>query len=194
MARTFPSAGVSPCDYYNVDDRSTAYFEHVVTAPDTTEFRNVYAVSTVTLISGANYIGVDSRVTTAGTAGAWVSALYCKVTQGSTKNVNGYLCAAEFELTNSAANVSDWFVIVLNASNSGAQQGSHSSYIALRDYGSTDIQSLLWVSTDHTIGTKSDTALMTTFADGAHISHAIRIIAGATPYWILCSSQAPSGT
>lgn len=193
MARTLPTAGVSPLDVYLTELRPCGYFEHVVTIA-TTELHALDVVAVPTCVSGSNYVGGNFQVAPLGTAASWVSGIYAKVTQSSTKSVNGYISAAEFEVVNAADNVSDWFVLVLNASNSGANPGTHASYIALRDYGSTDIQSLLWVSTDHTIGTKSDTALMTSFADGAHISHAIRIIAGATPYWILCSSQAPSGT
>ena len=148
---------------------------------------------TGTLSSGDSMVGGNFAVTTAGTAGSWVSGIFAKVTQGSTKNVNGYISGAEFEVINSADNVSDWEVLVLNSNNSGAQQGSHSSYIFLRDYGSTKIQSLMWVSTDHTIGTKSDTALITTIGDTAN-THAVRCIAGSTPIWIQCTTTAPSGT
>lgn len=144
-----------------------------------------------TCSSGDGMVGGNFAVTPSGTAAAWVSGIYAKVTQGSTKAVSGYISAAEFEVINSAANVSDWFVLVLNASNSGANQGSHSSYIALRDYGSLDIQSLLWVSTDHTIGTNSTTALMSSTAAKTH-SHSLRFIAGSTPYWIMCTSTAPA--
>jgi hypothetical protein len=170
--------------YYDIDHGTISGEEH-----------GIDVVHTGTLSSGDGMVGLNVVTTTAGTAGAWASGGYIKVLQGSTKNVNGYLSALELELTNSAANVSDEFVLVLNMSNSGANRGQHESYIALRDYGSTDANSFLWVSSDHTIGTKSDTSLMTTFADGAHITHAIRILGpDATPYWMLCSSTAPSGT
>jgi len=146
------------------------------------------------LSSGDSMVGGNFAVTPTGSAGSWVSGIYAKVTQGATKAVNGYISGAEFEVINSADNVSDNFVLVLNSNNSGGQRGSHESYIALRSYGSLAANSFLWVSTDHTIGTKSDTVLMSTFADGAHISHALRFIAGSTPYWLLASSTAPSGT
>jgi hypothetical protein len=147
-----------------------------------------------TLSSGDSMVGLNIAVTTAGTAGQWVSALYAKVVQGATKNVNGYLCAAEFEVTNSADNISAWFVMVLNAGNSGSTSGSNSAYVALREYGSTPVPNLFWFA-ENAIGTKSDTSLLTTFADGAHISHAIRCSTGnQVPLWILCSTQVPSGT
>lgn len=137
--------------------------------------------------SGDSMVGGNFAVTPTGTAATWVSGIYAKVTQGATKAVNGYISAAEFEVVNSADSVSDWFLLVLNASNSGAQQGSHSSYIALRDYGSTDIQSFLWVSTDFTIGS-SATDLIATKTSAA-VSHVLRIIVGSTPYWIMVSNQ-----
>jgi len=145
---------------------------------------------TGTLSSGDSMVGINSRVTTAGSAATWVSGIYAKVTQGSTKNVNGYISGAEFEVINSADNVSDWFPLVLNANNSGAQVGSHSSYIGLRDYGSTKIQSLLWIE-DQTIGTLSATSLVSTTNDEA-ASHVLRIIIDDTPYWILLTSAVPN--
>lgn len=146
---------------------------------------------TGTLSSGDSLVGLDVVVTTAGTAGTWVSGAYFKVVQGATKNVNGYLSGVEIELTNSADSVSDWFVLVLNAANSGAQHGSHSSYIALRDYGSLDCNSLMWVSTDHTIGTTDGTVLMSSGSDTA-ATHYIRFIAGSTAYWLLATTTTPS--
>ena len=147
-----------------------------------------------TLSSGDSMVGLNIVVTTGGTAGLWASGLYCKVVQGTTKNVNGYLCAAEFELTNTCATTSSWFVLTLNAGHGGASLGSNSSYIALREYGAVPVQSLFWFG-DATIGSKSNTSLVTTFADGAHITNAIRCITGnQVPLWILCSTTNPSAT
>ena len=147
---------------------------------------------TGTNISAANLVGLNIAFTTAGTAGGWNAALFAKITQGSTKNVNGYLCAAEFEVNQSADNVSDWFVLVLNAANNGAQQGSHSSYIALRDYGSLDLNSLLWIS-DHTVASNDTTVLMSSTGAKTH-SHSIRIVGpGSTPYWLMVTSTGPAG-
>lgn len=143
-----------------------------------------------TLSSGDGMVGLNVAVTPSGTAAAWVSGIYAKVTQGATKAVNGYISAAELEVINAAANVSDWFVLVLNAQNNGANQGSHSSYIALRDYGSLDIASLLWVG-DHSIGTNDTAVLMSSTGAKTH-SHSIRFIVGSTPYWIMCTSTGPA--
>jgi len=157
----------------------------------TSEAHAVDQAVTGSVASGGGIVAHNIKLTTSGTAGAWAAGLFVNVTQGTTKNINGYLTAAEFEVKNSNTNVSDWFVITLNSWSTTL--GSHSSYIALRDYGTTKIQSFLWVSTDHTIGTDSDTALFTSTADdAAATSHALRIIVGGTPYWILCTNQTPS--
>lgn len=148
---------------------------------------------TGTLTSGDSIVAGNFAAVPEGTGGQWVSGIYAKVTQGATKAVNGYISGAEFEVINTADQVSDWFPLVLNAYNSGAQMGTHASFIALRDYGSLELNSLLWFG-DQSIGTKSDTVLLTTFADGAHISHAIKMRIGDVDYWLLVSNVKPSTT
>jgi carbonic anhydrase/acetyltransferase-like protein (isoleucine patch superfamily) len=69
---------------------------------------------TGTLSSGEYMIGMKSAVTTAGTAGTGAIGVYGTVTQGETKNVNGYLAGGEFEVVNSNTNPSDWFPLVLD--------------------------------------------------------------------------------
>ena len=144
-----------------------------------------------TLSSGDGMVGGNFAVTTSGAAAAWVSGIYAKVTQGATKNVNGYISGAEFEVVNSADNVSDNFVLVLNSNNSGAQRGSHESYVALRSYGTLAANSLLWLSTDHTIGTNDATVLVSTTAAKVQ-THAVRCIVGATPIWLMATTTAPA--
>jgi len=152
------------------------------------EKHGMSVVVTGTMASGTGMVGGNFAVTTAGTAAAWVSGIYAKVTQGATKNVNGYISGAEFEVINTAANVSDWFVLVLNANSS--YNGSHSSYIALRDYGGTALNSMFWFG-DASIGSASDTALLSTVSGQTH-SHALRFIVSGTPYWVECTNIAPS--
>lgn len=189
-ARTLPTAGVSPIDVYNTAVRPGGYFEHVVT-DDGTERHNVEMVSTPTMASAGNYVNLNVTTTTAGTAAAWVSSIYAKITQGSTKNVNGYFCAAELELVNSAANVSDNFVLVLNYQNNGSGRGSHESYIALRDYGSLAANSLLWIG-DSTIGSNVTTSLVSTSTSDVTATHCVRFLVGSTPLWFICSSAGPA--
>lgn len=154
------------------------------------ERHTVSVVSSGTLASGAGLVGVNIAVTTAGTAGTWVSGIYAKVTQGATKNVNGYLCGAEFEVINTANNVSDNFVLVLNSNNSGGQRGQHESYIALRSYGSLAANSFLWIE-DQTIGTNNTAVLISSTGAKTH-SHSIRIIVDDTAYWLMVTSTGPA--
>ena len=190
-ARTLPTAGVSPIDVYSTAVRPCAYFEHTVT-DDGTERHAMEIVSTATMASAGNYAGLNIVVTTAGTAASWVSGLFCKVVQGSTKNVNGYLCAAEFEMTNSAANESSNFVIVLNSSNTGVNPSGHKAYIALRDYGTAALaNAFLWLGDEieTAVGTKSATALFSTNV-ATTATHHLRIVVNATPYYIMLTNTA----
>jgi hypothetical protein len=190
MARTLPTAGLSPIDVYNTAVRPGGYFEHVVT-DDGTERHNVEMVATPTMASGGNYVNLNLTTTTAGTAAAWVSGLYSKITQGSTKNVNGYFCAAEFELVNSAANESANFVMVLNSNNSGANPSTERAYLALRDYGSSDCEAFLWLGPEieAAVGAKSATTLFSTNV-ATVATHHLRIVINATPYFIMLTNTA----
>ena len=145
---------------------------------------------TGTQASGGGQVSLNIKHTTAGTAGAWSSGLFVNITQGTTKNVNGYLCAAEFEVTQSNTNVSDWFVLVLNAVST--TMGSHSSYIALRDYGALDLNSFLWFP-DHTVATNDATVLVSTGADATATTYMRVIGPSGTPYWIMMTTTAPTG-
>lgn len=144
---------------------------------------------TGTLSSGDSLVGLNVATTTAGTAGTWVSGIYAKVIQGATKNVNGYLCAAEFETINSANNVSDNFVLVLNSNNSGGQRGQHESYIALRSYGSLAANSFLWIE-DQTIGADNDTTSLVAANNPTAATHTLRIIIDDTAYYIMLCNAA----
>jgi hypothetical protein len=190
MARTFPTAGQSPIDAYNTQVRPSMYIEHVVT-DDGTERHNVEFVSTPTMASGGNYVNLNVTTTTAGTGAAWVSSIFARITQGSTKNVNGYLCAAEFELVNSAANESANFVLVLNSNNSGANPSTQRAFIAIRDYGTSDCDALFWLGPEieADVGTKSGTALFSTNV-ATEATHHLRIVINATPYYIMLTNTA----
>lgn len=147
---------------------------------------------TITHTSGKSDGGTNFNVTVVGTGGAWQSGIYASVTQGSTKRVNGYISGAEFEVINSADNVGDWFPLVLNANNSGAQMGTHASFIALRDYGSLELDSLLWFG-DQSLGSKSNTTIVTTIGN-TNCTHAVRFKIGSTVYWLQAMSTLPSTT
>ena len=159
-----------------------------------TELHAVEINQTATHISGGNMVALNVAQTTAGTAGAWSSAIYAKVTQGTTKNVNGYLSAIECELVNSNTNVSDWFPLVINANSTTL--GSHSSFIALRNYGTAVLNSLFWVGDAALVdATGPDSAkLVSTLGAGKETTctHSVRFICDGTPLWLLASNVAPA--
>ncbi len=188
MARTFPTVGVSPIDAYSTDVRPTAYFEHVIT-DDGTERHNVELVATPTMISGGNYVNLNVVTTLAGTAAAWVSSIYAKIIQGTTKRVNGYLCAAELEVINTNTNVSDWFVLVLNGNST--TNGQHSAYIACRSYGTAVLGNLFWLddTIEAAVGTKSASSLFSTNV-ATVATHHIKVMIGATAYFIMLTNTA----
>ncbi len=144
-----------------------------------------------TLSSGDGLVGANLITTLSGTAGAWGCSLFAKVIQGSTKSIDGYLNAAEFELINSAANASAMAVITLNWNNSatspGAPGGSTQAYIQLREYSSGTPCSNLFEFTDVTIGSASATVLITPRTASA-VSHGIKMTVKNTPYWIMLSN------
>ena len=188
--------------WLKVDEGSDAAdYVRLVTTPyniaESSLATEVHAIElnyTPTLASGGSAVGANVAVTTAGTAGVWASAFYGKVTQGTTKNVNGYISGAEFEVINTNTNVSDWFPLVLNANSTNL--GSHSSFIALRNYGSAVLNSLFWVGDAALINATaaSSTVLVSYLAGGKETTcdRAVRFIADGTPLWLLASTTAPA--
>ena len=141
------------------------------------------------MTSSKDAVAENIVLNTAGSSGNWAAALYAQVKQGTTKNVTGYLTAAEFEVTLGAVtNVSEWAVMTLNSSDSNTS-GSVRSYIWLRDYGSLAMNALFRFS-DQSIATTTKTVLLSTSGDLTS-SHTIRILIGSTPYWILLNATGP---
>ena len=138
---------------------------------------------TGTMASGTGMVGLNVAVTPAGTAAAWVSGIYAKVTQGTTKRVDGYISGAEFEVVNTNTNPSDWFPLVLNANSTN--NGQHSAYIALRSYGTLALNQLLWIE-DQTIGSDGNTTSLVSANNPAACTHTIRFMIDNTAYWIMC--------
>jgi len=139
------------------------------------------------LISGSGLVGQNIVLTTLGTAGSWACGLYVKTVEGTTKNVNGYLNAAEFELAvGGTYNPSDMCVLALNSTitNTAMVNCSHPAYVYLRDYGTATMNNLFWFA-DASIGA-ADSALLST-KNAAAVSHTIKILIGGTPYWIMVS-------
>ena len=142
------------------------------------------------LISGSGLVGQNIVLTTKGTAGSWACGLYVKIIEGTTKNVNGYLNAAEFELVIAGSyNASDACVIALNStiSNTGGAI-SHPAYIYIREYGTKLMHNLFWFG-DAAIGS-GKTTLLSTAGDLA-TTHTIKVLIGDTPVWILCNNVGP---
>ena len=160
------------------------------------ELHGVDVAYTGTQASGGNLVALNVAHTTAGTAGTWSGAVYAKITQGTTKNVTGYLTAAEFEVVNSCATSGMWWVLTLNANNKAAAQAG-SGYIVLRDYGSTPTNVFLSLYDQTSFDTTSaKTSLLFTKASPtiAEINVAIRCTydTAGTPFWLLGTRTAPN--
>jgi len=193
--RSLPTVGMSPIDVYNTQLIPGAYFQHVVDL-DSTERHNVEVVSTATFASGESHVGLNIVENAAGTAGAWMSGIFVNAVQDSTKRINGYLCAGEFQLSNAADNASAMSVLTLNwvntSSSPGAPGGSTQAYIQLRDYSSGTPCSALFEFTDITVGSADATSLICEMGSATTASHVIRITVKNTPYWILMDSTPPA--
>lgn len=139
---------------------------------------------------GANdQVGTGVQLNTNGAGRNWAAGIFANITQGTTKNVSGYLTAAEFEVKLSAvSNMSEWSVMTLNSWDNNTV-GSYRTYIWLRDYGSLAMNSLLRFS-DASVATTTKGALLSTTADLAS-THVIRVLFGTTPIWILCNNVGP---
>lgn len=148
-----------------------------------------------TLSSADSVVGVNVAITTAGTAGTWVSGIYAKVTQGTTQNVSGYICGAEFEVINTCAAPSHLSCLVLDANNSGGAS-EFGSYIDLRDYGTNEPPLFLWAPEmdASTHGAGGDAKIWSTVASDSPCDRKLAIRVGTTAYWIMCTTEKPSTT
>ena len=150
-----------------------------------------------TVSSGDSLVAANFAVAPTGSAASWVSGLFAKATQAS-KVVNGYICAAEFELNSTAANASDNAVVVLNSiRNHTGSPPACDPYILLRDYGTTYGNVFVRVMGDTgqgAIDTTNSARLVTQVANGyeANADCAIRCMVGSTAIWLIASSTAPS--
>lgn len=162
-----------------------------------TEAHGVDVAATGTLASGKSLVGLNVVATAAGTAGAWLAGLYVKGTQPS-KMVNGYICAAEFELADTSASPADNSVLVLNSTR--AHTGSPAAaypLIMAREYGSTPANVFLRVFGDSGQGAlnATDATTLVTQAPNAYEANAdcaIRCMVGSTPIWLIATTTAPS--
>lgn len=143
------------------------------------------------LSSGDSMVGGNFAVTPTGTAGQWVSGIFAKVTQGSTKAVNGYISGAEFEINNTAASPSQMHVLSLNMNNTGAK--NNHSFIQFHNYGSTGVEYLLKLcESGISIATTDDAALVSTVTADPACTHQIRINVAGTLMWLMCTTDTPA--
>jgi hypothetical protein len=143
--------------------------------------------------SGSTAVGQNIVLTTAGTGGTWASALYAKISQGTTKNVAGYLCAAEFEISLAACTggPAQFSVLTLNSADNNST-ATIRSFIWMREYGSLANNAFVrfGLGSEFTVATTDKTTLLSTAAD-LGVSHTLRILVGETPYWILLNATGP---
>ena len=194
MARTFPTVGVSPIDVYNTAVRPGAYFEHVVTLDGTARY-SVQLVGTPTFKQTGDYVNLWIETTPAGTLGTWATSIFAKITQ-SVESVDGYICAAEFEVNKSGSITNRQYgVIVLNNGNNIAGAQSSSAFIVCREYGSNVLNALVKFGDNASYSASASTAVaVSAAADGAatHKVRCIVTIAGvATPLWLLATTTVP---
>lgn len=186
--RTLPTAGMSPIDVYNTQVRPNGYFEHVVTV-DSTQRHNIELIATPTMISAGQYVNLYVKTTTAGTAATLVDGMFVTITQGNTKNVNGYFAAAELELNmGTGYTPSDHAVLMLdyNSTNVVLANCSNHAYIMLQDFSSGDKCQYLF---NHLQGEIVTGGIFEVVTAGA-ATHGIKINWGGTDYWIMCVNSA----
>lgn len=162
----------------------------------TGEAYGVAITYTGTLSSGDSMVGLNVVATAVGSAASWVSGLFVKCVQAS-KVVNGYLCAAEFELASTAALSSDNAVVVINSvSTLTSSPPAAIPYILLREYGASGSYGNCFVrifNDTGQAGTTDGATLYTTIADGfeANANCAIRCMKGSTAFWLLGTTTTP---
>jgi len=144
-------------------------------------------------------VGLNVVTTTAGSAGMWANAIYARVVEGTTKNVNGYISVAEFqaEVAQTTAPPCSIQILALNSAvtHTGMRSGSGMAYIGLHDYGSdagvfngqTSMNALFLFAEQTISGTDPDGTSLLAPNTIAISTHTIRFLIGATPYYIMCA-------
>ena len=155
----------------------------------TTETHGMDIAYTGTYTTGS-LVGLNVITTGKGTASNWCSAGYFQMVLATTNYVTGYAVAGEFEIkTSGTANAGDVACIMLdsNVSRAGAEC---QAYIMLQDFGSVATNNFIY-GLGLTAVSASATALFSASVAKTH-SHSLRIRIGSTPYYIMCTSTAPS--
>src|SRR3989344_1424493 len=153
----------------------------------TTEAHGLDVVTTGTMGTSGNIVGVNSVLTPVGSGGTWASGVYGKVVQATAQRVSGYLSGGEFEVSNSFATASnEMFPLVLDANSNTYHPNS--AYIWAQDFGDAKIPNLIKI-TGATIGTGN---MVQTIVEATVAStHSLKIMINGTAYYIpLNTSQA----
>jgi len=200
MARTFPTAGLSPCDFYVDSEVPVAYFRHELKDTLDSALKTVEVITNVNLVSGGIIQGLNSTITldADSSRGTTACAIYAKVDAGtSDTGVSGRMSVIEARLEYgiSSEPQSNMSVLCLDFSNANTlsiMSVAHAAYIGLRERSTTQKMPNLFYFMDHeaAIGTLNASSIISTNTNTA--THSIRFMVGTIPMYILCSNVAPA--
>jgi len=172
------------------------YIKKTFTPPGTGYEDTVRINSYPTMVSGATTRGLQVlSECLAGSAGSYMVGITGIAEQGSTAAITGVMAAGCFSLINSAHSGCLKTCVEMTWKNTGSADYSKSAYMLLREYSGAggDKVKQLFSFPDHTteMAAESDTAIVSTLTEGDS-THGIKIVVGTTPYWIMCTSTAPT--
>jgi hypothetical protein len=155
-----------------------------------TSFEPVLFTTTMT---GAGQVGgrVKCDLTINAAAGGWSNALKSNVTYGTSGRTNGLGSSACLEMTLSAGTTQGNYApleIELNLG-SGAETGTCTSlmYLSVNGDDATTFQAKGYIMNLQGLGSATATEVFDECTDGA--THALRILIGSTPYYILLTNN-----
>lgn len=152
----------------------------------------VYMAHTATMIGGTSLYALNVLATPLGT-GMSANAIYAKISGGSSKHITGWNAVAEFEYSCSGTQTpadTSCLQLVMDMDYTGSS--TNSAYIMLRNYSSNASGILNFIRLYDTTPGTGDPATLFTAETTGNYSHGLRIMVGTTPYWIMCTSTAPS--
>ncbi|HUS03906.1 MAG TPA: hypothetical protein VMW50_07435 [Dehalococcoidia bacterium] len=214
MARTFPTLGLSPCDFYDgVLARPLGYFEAATSTADMKMVHLIFTSSAVTgtaraeysflTLSGVSAGGGESirgrtAVTAAVGGGVHGGHFGLEIGTGGSITGLGVGCRATFMIPNSAmtggtvcGGMSELFAEGTSSDISGTTAHSiHRFELSGNSTGRATAQNVFEFA-NLTTGTGA-TVMLNTAADADASTDGLRVIINGTPYWILLSSVAPS--
>ena len=201
MARTFPTAGVSPIDGYVTTEVPVAYFRHELEDTLDAAVKTVEVITNVNVVAGGMPQGINSTMTLGASSyrGATACAGYFKVDMGTVSNsVSGRTSVLEARLEHNATTGTlpgYTTCLCLDFSNDlvGYPIASGCSYIALRERSAAAQQmNTLFDFMDITPATTDSTKIFTTDSSPGSQTHALRMLASGTVYWIMVTTHTPA--